>query len=73
MMQLTGKTRWRSQRRFFGREELVLQVEWAGTEVRWNGYYADSEDASYWRDARSEDIAGLRLSFTSPPNGDVRG
>ncbi len=56
MMKLTGKTRWRSQRRFSGREELVLQVQWSGTVIEWNGYFADSDDRTEWRDARSEDM-----------------
>jgi hypothetical protein len=65
MMQITGKTRWRSQRRrFSGREELVLQLQWSGTVMEWNGYFADSDDRTEWRDARSEDMA--TVGFPAP-------
>jgi hypothetical protein len=59
-MRMTGNLRWRSQRRW-GREELVLQVEWDGTEIIWNGYFADSETRHYWSDAKSEDMRFVNL------------
>lgn len=61
MMKRTGRVRWRSQHRLFGREELVLQVEWAGREPVNYGIDIGMEDRCYWRDASSEDMSGELL------------
>lgn len=52
---LTGRTRYRSQRRW-GREELILQVEERWVETYSLGGYIDTNDHVGWRDARTSDL-----------------
>lgn len=52
----TGRRRHRSQRRLFGREELVLQIEWRGLHTYCIGGYVDSDWIKFWRDATSADL-----------------
>jgi hypothetical protein len=55
---LTGRQRHRVEKRLFGREVLVLQVELrdSGFHVDNTGYGQDV-DITYWRDARVTDIS----------------
>lgn len=55
-MKLTGRRRYRVQRRMFGKSVLVLQVEevWEG----WHNFagHLDRSTGKQWRDARLEDL-----------------
>lgn len=58
MSELTGKTRFRHERKW-GRSRLILQVEetsWQDTNC---GRYIDSERIVRWRDAQVEDMWNL--------------
>lgn len=56
---LTGATRYRSQRRWGGREEMVLQVEETGSEMQLIGGWPSREDFTRWRDARTTDFTSF--------------
>lgn len=58
---LTGNARFRSERSFFGRERIILQVEEGGLlgEKPVAGS-VDSHWRSRWRDARTEDLTGIQ-------------
>lgn len=56
-LQLTGKTRYREQKRWFCRTMLVLQVEERAFGISYNPYGKGLPvDALYWRDATVSDI-----------------
>lgn len=61
-MQLTGRTRHRVKRTWFGREYLVLQVEETGIRSYSLGGAIDCESYTEWRDATTED-----LTVVEPP------
>ena len=54
-MKLTGKTRLRSTRSLFGKEKLILQVEYTH---KFYAHYRDDNgtDITKWRDAKTEDF-----------------
>lgn len=64
---LTGRARYRSQQRWLGREELVLQVEEAGSEMVSFGGLPERMDFIRWRDANTTDIVVLDLDVTHAP------
>jgi len=53
---LTGRTRYRTQRRLFGRETLVLQVEEYGLTHEYAGGAVDCRWVNRWRDATTADL-----------------
>ena len=55
MTKLTGKRRFRSERKW-GRERLILQVEETGRDYDYAGGYVHGVDFTRWRDARTEDL-----------------
>jgi hypothetical protein len=52
----TGRRRHRSQRRLFGREELVLQVEFKAKHIYPLGPSVEIDRVKFWRDAKSSDL-----------------
>jgi hypothetical protein len=56
---LTGRRRYRSQRRWGGREELVLQVEERWLHTYYSGGSVDSDWIVSWRDARTSDLTTI--------------
>jgi hypothetical protein len=64
----TGRTRHRSQRRW-GREELVLQIEWRGIHTYSIGGFIDSEWIDFWRDATSADMT-IATDALAPTSAD---
>lgn len=53
-MPLTGRKRFRTEKRFLRSSKLVLQVEY--TYEFFNAYYGNYETITDWRDARTEDL-----------------
>jgi hypothetical protein len=65
-MHATGRVRWRSKRSVWGRELLVLQMEWTGTVPEHWGSFITMEDRTEWRDAKSEDVSSAALIMVGP-------
>lgn len=61
-MTLTGRTRYRSTRTWFGREYLILQVEVEGFVATNLGYCVDCETRRWWRDATTEDLTSNQIT-----------
>lgn len=59
MTTLTGRTRYREQKRMFGKSTLVLQVEEKGVDFVPCGPCIDAEPFTRWRDAIVEDLAAI--------------
>ncbi len=58
-MKLTGRWRYRHQRRWFRYDELVLQVEVERIEDFGDAYIGPDHRLVYsWRDAQLEDLVG---------------
>lgn len=55
MADLTGRRRFRSETKW-GRERLILQVEFKYTRADYCGSYIDCEPAVSWRDATTSDL-----------------
>lgn len=55
-MKLTGNFRFRSEKKCFRAENLVLQVEETGIEYDYCGGFVDSYKSIRWRDAKTEDL-----------------
>ena len=55
-VRLSGNKRYRVERRLFGRDLVVLQLEWEGTQTYSDGGGIQIEPVTVWRDARPEDI-----------------
>ena len=58
----TGKIRYRSERRFFGGERLVLQIEEECSEMEMLGPFPDRVTWRRWRDAKTTDLKALEGS-----------
>lgn len=56
-LKLTGRRRYRHHTRLSGKSLLVVQVEVAGTDVRFLGGSVEHVNVRYWRDARVEDLS----------------
>ena len=54
---LTGKRRHRVKKTIFGNDMLVLQVQVTGSRTYCIGPYVETDDVTYWRDARVEDLS----------------
>lgn len=59
----TGKRRYRSQQRWGGREELVMQIEERGIVTTWSAGQIDSEWMNRWRDATTSDLTTAEREF----------
>ncbi len=55
-MGLTGKTRYRTQRRFLRSDVLVLQVEYTYMHMENMGSSVECEEYTAWRDATLSDL-----------------
>jgi hypothetical protein len=62
---LTGRIRYRSQRRPFSRrEEIVLQVEESGSEMMLLGGWPQREQFIRWRDAGTTDLISIYVEIS---------
>lgn len=59
---LTGRTRYRAERRLFRGERLILQVEERGLVDEYVGGHVDCRWVNRWRDATTADLTEKALA-----------